>query len=56
MRRFLLPSGEEAVGVLEPYWCGSDCPCGLEGYQDEEFPECWWIAGTEEIPTHWRPL
>lgn len=54
--RFLLRSGEEVEGVLEPYWCGSDCPCGMDSYLDDEFPECWWLPELEQTPTHWRPL
>lgn len=53
---FLLRSGEEVVGTLEAYWCGSDCPCGLDDYGIDEFPECWWLPELEETPTHWRPL
>jgi hypothetical protein len=52
---FLLRSGEEVVGVLEPFWCDSDCPCNL-GDDLGCFPDCWWLPDREEAPTHWSPL
>jgi hypothetical protein len=53
---------DEVRGIAEPYWCGSDCPCG--GFDEEESddilftepPECWWIKETQTDVIGWRPL
>lgn len=61
--RFLMIGGGEVIGQYEPYWCGSDCPCGLGN--DVE-PECWGVFpivngrvmkdALNDEPEGWRPL
>lgn len=51
--KFLFRDGSEETGVYEPFWCGSDCPCGIE--EGDEEPDCWWV-NEKPYPTHWKPL
>lgn len=54
--RLRLEDGREVIGILEPYWCGADCPCGTPG-DGEPFtapPQCWHIPDEQELPTHWK--
>ena len=60
--RFKTDSGEEFDGTFAPYWCGSDCPCDIEGEgvaPCDEPPECWCAyragsnLGEESDPVAW---
>jgi hypothetical protein len=58
MARFKQIDGTILDGVAEPYWCGSDCPCGdgtdplLSGA-----PQCWRMVGDDEgTLTNWMSL
>lgn len=45
--------GSKLITMVEPYWCGSDCPCDVAGEFEDPFtspPQCWHVPGIEQLP------
>jgi hypothetical protein len=56
---FKWADGNVAMGQLEEFWCGSDCPCynldeGPSGPMDC-YPDCWGVRGHDADPLYWAP-
>lgn len=53
----LLRDGSRLIARVEPYWCGSDCPCDVAGEVEEPLtspPQCWHVPGIEQLLQKWR--
>lgn len=55
---FVMNDGSKLIGTITPYWCGSDCPCGMIDYDTKQLaePECWTVKTVDGKISELNPV